>query len=137
MPIALITRRFTFSASHRLGQATLSEEENFSIYGKCAHPNGHGHNYVLEITLKGPVNPETGFVWNLGHLKEVVENRVLNVLDHRYLNLDVAIFQKTNPTTENLAIWIWKQLIEHVPQNILYEVKLHETENNSAVYRGE
>ncbi len=138
MPVLYLTRRATFSASHRLHSPELSEEENRRIFGRCNHPNGHGHNYVLEVTVRGEIDPRTGMVMNLADLKLIIQERSLDVVDHKHLNLDLPVFQKLVPTTENLAVVFWRLLEPALPrQNLLYEIKLHETENNVAIYRGE
>lgn len=135
-PVAMLTRRATFSASHRLHSEVLSEAENQELFGKCNWTNGHGHNYVLEITVRGEIDPKSGIVLNLVDLKQAIQGAVLDKVDHRHLNLDVAEFKTLNPTTENLAVVIWRWLAEHLPSGLLYEVKLHETENNVVIYRG-
>ena len=130
-----ITRRAEFSAAHTLADPDLSQEENARIFGPCAHPHGHGHNYVLEVTVAGAPDPETGYVVDLGLVKRVLQEEVLDALDHRNLNLDVPWLQNVLPSTENIAIAIWQRLVPRLPG--LQEVRLRETDNNSAVYRGE
>ena len=107
---AHLTRRYMFSASHRLHSDEMSEEENRTSYGKCNNPNGHGHNYTLEVTVKGAVDPKSGFVVDLKQLKDVMSREVLDALDHRFLNKEVPEFFTKIPTTENLAIAIWQRL---------------------------
>jgi 6-pyruvoyltetrahydropterin/6-carboxytetrahydropterin synthase len=136
MSTALLSRRETFSASHRLVSARLSEEENRQLFGKCYHASGHGHNYVLEVIVKGPVDAATGIVMNLADLKRIIQDNVLAKVDHKHLNLDVAEFKTINPTAENIAIVIWQWLKPSLG-TLLHEVRLHETEKNVAVYRGE
>ncbi len=136
-PIAYLSRRSTFSASHRLHSHLMTAEENKSVFGKCNHVNGHGHNYVLEVVLKGPIDSKTGLVFNLSELKKIIEEKVLSKVDHRHLNLDVPEFKDANPTVEVIAQVIWSWLKPAIPNGLLYEVKLHETENNVAIYRGE
>lgn len=136
MPIAILSRRETFSASHRLHSNDLSDKENVALFGKCNHANGHGHNYVMEVVVKGVIDPKTGIVMNLADLKRIIHDCVLVKVDHRHLNLDVQEFAKLNPTVENIAVVIWRWLKPDLG-NLLYEVRLHETENNVAVYRGE
>lgn len=135
MPSAILTRRETFSASHRLYSAALSDSENKALFGKCYHPNGHGHNYVLEVSVKGAID-KNGLVMNLADLKKIIEEHVLSKVDHKHFNLDVPEFKTLNPTAENIAYVIWGWLKPTLGA-LLYEVKLHETENNVAVYRGE
>ncbi|KAI9359453.1 hypothetical protein BD770DRAFT_319710 [Pilaira anomala] len=144
-PITYITRTETFSAAHRLHSTQLSAEENKVLYGKCNHPHFHGHNYKVEITLKGEVNPITGMVMNLVDLKQCIQLAVMDPLDHRNLDLDVPYFSKKPSTTENLAIYIWWNFQHHFLQNEawrsssarLYKVKVHETERNIVEYMGE
>ncbi len=137
MSVVYISRRATFSASHRLHSAALSAEENRQIFGKCNNPNGHGHNYVLEVTVKGEIDRRTGMVINLVDLKRAIEEAILNEVDHKHLNLDTTIFQEIVPTAENMVVVFWKLLERKLPPGLLYEIKLHETENNVAIYRGE
>ena len=132
-----LTRRTTFSASHRLWSNALSEAENYAVYDKCANPNGHGHNYVLEVTVRGNVDPHTGMVLNLTDMKRITNEQVINWVDHKHLNYDVPWLEGVIPTAEMLAIKFWERLESSFPPGLLYEVTLHETENNSAVYRGE
>jgi 6-pyruvoyltetrahydropterin/6-carboxytetrahydropterin synthase len=132
-----LTRRASFSASHRLWSNELDPEENEALYGKCAYPNGHGHNYVLEVTLRGDPEPRTGMLLNLVDLKRIINERVLDAVDHRHLNHDVPWLEGCVPTTEMLALKFWERLAPAFPPDMLYEVRLHETENNSAFYRGE
>ena len=132
-----LTRRTSFSASHRLWSEHLSEEENLALYEKCANPNGHGHNYILEVTVKGTPNPRTGMVLNLAELKQAIHEQVITWVDHKHLNYDVPWLEGSIPTTEVLAIKFWERLQRALPEGLLYEVKLYETENNIASYRGE
>lgn len=143
MAIVYLTRRETFSACHRLHSAELSPDENVRVFGKCNHPGGHGHNYVLEVTVRGEAHPATGMVVNLQELKAIISGSVLDQLDHRNIDLDVDFFRETRAvsTTENLAVYIWKCLRaclkERGMDHLLYEVKLWETEKNIVIYRGE
>jgi 6-pyruvoyltetrahydropterin/6-carboxytetrahydropterin synthase len=137
MPIAYLTRRATFCASHRLHAAQLSEAENARIFGKCNNPNGHGHNYVLEVTVRSEVDPKTGMILNLTDLKGAIGEAITDQFDHKHLNLDTPHFKQVNPTAENMAVVFWDLLEPKLPAGMLYEVKLHETENNVAAYRGE
>lgn len=135
--VVYLSRRATFSASHRLYAEELSPSENESLFGKCARPNGHGHNYVLEVLLKGPVNSKTGIVFNLSDLKRIIDEAVIQKVDHRHLNLDVPEFKSLNPSAENIAVVFWGWLNQALPRGLLYEVRVRETENNIAIYRGE
>ena len=125
-----ITRRYRFAASHRLHTGRLSEEENRRVYGKCANPYGHGHNYVVEITMAGPVNPQTGMIANLAELDAFVDENVIEPFDHRYLNEDVAEFQQVVPTTENLCREVFRR-VTRFPQAKLERVRIEETGSNS------
>ncbi len=132
-----LTRRTSFSASHRLWSEQLSDEENLALYEKCANPNGHGHNYVLEVTVRGIPHPQTGMVLNLTELKDIINKQVVDWVDHKHLNHDVPWLEGSIPTTEVLVVKFWERLERAFPSGLLYEVKLFETENNSASYRGE
>ena len=136
MPTAILSRRETFSASHRLHSAELSDEENRTLFGKCNRPNGHGHNYVLNVLVKGDINTKTGLVMNLSDLQAIILQHVVDKVDHRHLNLDVPEFKTLNPTTENFSVVIWNWLKPHLGE-LLYEIRLHETENNIAIYNGQ
>jgi 6-pyruvoyltetrahydropterin/6-carboxytetrahydropterin synthase len=129
-------RRYRFSASHRLHTAHLSEEENFRVFGKCNNPFGHGHNYVLEVSVSGPVDPATGMIANLADLDSFVEQAVLQVFDHKSLNEDVAVFQDKVPTTENLCVDIYERL-KSFSHAKLERVRIEETRNNSFEYAGQ
>jgi 6-pyruvoyltetrahydropterin/6-carboxytetrahydropterin synthase len=132
-----LTRRTSFSAAHRLWSNELSEAENIALYEKCANPNGHGHNYILEVTVQGMPDPRTGMVLNLTDLKQAINEQVIDWVDHKHLNHDVPWLAGCIPTTEVLAMRFWERLQLALPQGLLYEVKLYETENNIAIYRGE
>ena len=132
-----LTRRMSFSASHRLWSDQLTDVENYALYEKCANPNGHGHNYVLEVTVQGVPDPQTGMVLNLSDLKRVMKKQVFEGVDHKHLNYDVPWLEGCIPTTEVLVLKFWERLVGSFPVGMLYEVKLHETENNVASYRGE
>ncbi len=132
-----LTRRTSFSAAHRLWSNELSEAENIALYEKCANPNGHGHNYILEVTLQGTPDPRTGMVLNLTDLKQTINEQVVDQVDHKHLNYDVPWLEGCIPTTEVLAMRFWERLQAALPQGLLYEVKLYETEHNIASYRGE
>jgi 6-pyruvoyltetrahydropterin/6-carboxytetrahydropterin synthase len=133
---AFITRRLTFSAAHRLHSDKLSPEENRRVFGKCNHPNGHGHNYVLEVTVTGPIDATTGMVFNLTDLKDVMTDVIEHDIDHKNLNMDVPAFKNLNPTAENIAVVLWDLLEKRLKPGLLHEVKLIETENNFVSYRG-
>ena len=132
-----ITRRERFSAAHRLYKTGLSDEENFKLYGLCSNPNWHGHNYVLEVVVKGEVDPETGYLLDLKDLKEIIAKSVIEKVDHKNLNLDTDFMKGIIPSAENITIAIWNQLVDKIPKGALYSVKLYETENNYFEYKGE
>lgn len=132
-----VTRRETFAASHRLYNESFTEEENQRIFGKCNNPNGHGHNYVLEVIVKGDVIPETGYVIDLKKLKTIIRENVIAKVDHKHLNLDVDFMKGVIPTAENIAIKIWDILVDKIPTGELHSIKVYETENNYAEYKGE
>jgi 6-pyruvoyltetrahydropterin/6-carboxytetrahydropterin synthase len=133
-----ITRRETFNAAHRLFKAEWSDEKNLQVFGKCSNPNWHGHNYVLFVTLKGEVDPETGFLINLKDLSQIIRTRIIEKLDHKNINLEVDFMKGCIPSTENLAIKIWEELEKSVKElgASLHCVKISETENNFAEYYG-
>lgn len=131
-----LMRRYSFAASHRLHSARLSEEENWRAYGKCNNPYGHGHNYQLEVTVTGPVDPATGMIAHLGDLDAFVDREVLEVFDHRNLNEEIPAFRERVPTTENLCIEIYDRL-RRFPSAQLVRVRLGETSLNSFSYSGE
>ncbi len=133
-----ITRRFHFSASHRVNNPAWSDGRNIEVYGKCANPNGHGHNYVLEVTVAGENDPEIGFVMDLKELGDLVENEVISKVDHRNFNVDVDFMKGVNPTTENIVMKFWERLESNInsPGRKLYSLKLFETEKNIVEYKG-
>ena len=131
-----VTRREIFSASHRLFNPNLSEEENNSLFGKCNNPNGHGHNYTLEVTICGEVNPKTGYLIDLKLLKQIIIDNVINKVDHKNLNLDVDFLAGKIPTAENIAIAVWDELENKIPNGKLYSIRLLEPENNYIEYKG-
>lgn len=130
---AYLTVKSHFAAAHRLALQTLSLEENTAIYGKCARPNGHGHNYHVEITVKGQIHPRTGMIIDLEKLEEVIKAYVIEPLDHTFLNFDIPYFAEVVPTAENIAVYIQNVLTEPIRQlgAELHRVKLTESPNNS------
>ena len=135
-----LTRRATFSASHYYWNAAWTAEKNEEVFGRCANRNGHGHNYTLEVTVAGEVDPVTGFVVDLKWLKDVIESEVLADWDHRHLNLETAEFAATIPTTENIAIAAWKRLepaVSAAGGARLSRVRVYETPEIFAEFRGE
>jgi 6-pyruvoyltetrahydropterin/6-carboxytetrahydropterin synthase len=128
-------RRYRFAASHRLHSQALSDDENWRVYGKCNNPYGHGHNYVVEISVSGNVDPATGMIVNLSDLDGFVEREVIEAFDHKSLNEDVAAFQDRVPTTENICIEIFDRL-KHFPLVKVERVRVEETSNNAFEYAG-
>ncbi|VDM09328.1 unnamed protein product [Wuchereria bancrofti] len=136
MEIVELTRRETFSASHRLQNSLLNDTENQQLYGKCNNLNGHGHNYVWEVTLRGPIDPKSGMVYNLTNLKNEMKS-VLDEVDHKNLDKDVVYFKSNVSTTENLIVYLWNMLKSRITNpELLYKMILHETEKNSVAYHG-
>lgn len=133
-----LTRRERFSAAHRLYREEWSDEKNYEVFGKCSNPNWHGHNYVLYVTVKGEVNPETGFVMNLKEMKKIMLEHVIEKVDHKNLNLDVDFMRGKTPSTEGIAIEIFHILAPLFKERnaTLHSVRLHETENNFVEYFG-
>lgn len=136
MPIVTVTRRLRFNAAHRVHNPALSDEENLALYGKCNNPNWHGHNYDLEVSVRGPVDERTGYVMDLGRLKRLAEELVIDQVDHRNMNVDVPFMQGINPTTENIVVAIWNILEPAVRPGRLVRLRLWETENNYVEYEG-
>ena len=133
--IASVTRRYKFSASHRLHAECLSQEDNLRVFGKCNNPNGHGHNYVVYVTVRGPVRSEAGTVVDAGELDQIVTDRVVDRFDHRDLNRDPAFAGQTT-TGENLVRLIWELLVKEIPTGELEKVGLVETRDNYFEYSG-
>lgn len=132
-----VTKRLTFSASHRLFNPNFSFEKNEEIYDKCNNLNGHGHNYVIEVTVAGLPNPETGYVIDLKELKQIIDKHVVSKLDHKHLNYDVEFLKGVIPTVENVSILCWKELESHISNGKLNKIKLWETESSFVEYFGE
>jgi len=124
---AYLTRRYWFSASHRLHSDAMSVEENQTVYGKCNNPHGHGHNYTLEVTIAGETDPVTGMVLDLKELKEILEREITQRMDHRFLNYEVVELKDQIPTCENVARVIWNLLETKIPQGKLHRVRLYES----------
>ncbi|WP_234572668.1 6-pyruvoyl trahydropterin synthase family protein [Rhodohalobacter sp. 614A] len=134
-----VTRKAHFNASHRLHNPNKSDEWNQRVFGKCNNPNWHGHNYIIEVTVVGEPHPETGYVIDLGKLKSIIKEKVIDLCDHKNLNLEVSFLDGIIPSTENLCKAFFYELkdeIEHASDNNpkLYSVRLQETERNSAEY---
>jgi 6-pyruvoyltetrahydropterin/6-carboxytetrahydropterin synthase len=137
MATVKVTRRLHFSAAHRLHREDWSEERNLEVFGLCASPNWHGHNYELDVTVVGPVDAETGYVMDLKVLRDLVQERVIDDVDHRNLNLDVAWLGGILPSTENFVVAIWNRIVPGLPQGVRLErLVLQETPRNSVEYTG-
>ena len=131
-----LKRKEHFCASHRLFYPVFTEEQNLEIYGKCAWPNGHGHNYEIEVTVVGEPDPRTGMIIDLKKLSDLIEAEIIIKVDHKHLNFDVDFLKGIIPTAENLAISFWNILAPAIKAGKLYSVKVFETDNNMAEYRG-
>jgi len=132
-----ITRKAHFSAAHRLYNPNFSEEKNKEVYGLCNNPLYHGHNYILEVTICGEPDSDTGYLIDLKKLKEIINEKIIKYVDHKNLNLEVDFLKDIIPTSENLAIAFWKRLEKEIPGGKLYSIKIYESENNIVEYRGE
>lgn len=132
-----VTRRAYFSASHRLFNPGFSDEKNEAIFDKCNNFHGHGHNYRLEVTVKGMPDPETGYVVDLKLLARLIEREIIDKVDHKHLNFDVDFLRGVIPTAENIAVSFWRILEPKIPSGTLHSVKLFESENNFVEYLGE
>jgi 6-pyruvoyltetrahydropterin/6-carboxytetrahydropterin synthase len=133
----LLTRKAEFSSSHYYWNPAWTEEENRRVFGKCANRNGHGHNYTLEVTVAGEIDAKTGFVVDLKELKDVMDREVVSIYDHRHLNLEVPEFAAAQPTTENIAIAVWKRLDGKIRGAKLHSVRVYELPDLFADYYGE
>lgn len=135
-PQVTVTRRAHFNAAHRLHDSALSEAENARIFGPCANPNYHGHNYNLDVSVTGEIDPATGYTIDIKTLKDLIEAHVLSRFDHKNLNLDVAEFRDTIPTAENIVLVCWRLLAPVMPRGRLSRIVLWETERNLVEYTG-
>ena len=133
----IVTAKLGFSAAHRLHNDQYDAGWNRRIYDKCDNPGGHGHNYAIEVSVRGTTDPQTGMVIDLKGLKDILRERVIDRVDHRNLNSDVDFLKGVIPTAENLAMAFWRQLSPAIDRGTLYQIVLHETEKNSVIYRGE
>jgi 6-pyruvoyltetrahydropterin/6-carboxytetrahydropterin synthase len=137
MPVVTVTRQLMFNAAHRVNNPALSDAENTRLFGKCNNPNWHGHNYTLDVSVRGPIDERTGYVIDLGALKRIVESRVIDKVDHKNFNLDVDFMRGLNPTSENIIVAIWRELAPAVSPGQLVRLVLRETPNNYVEYTGE
>lgn len=136
MPRCVVTRRVHFNAAHRLWNPSFSEPENERVFGVCTNPNFHGHNYNMDVSVAGDIDPTTGYVFDIDRLKRIVEECVVRHLDHKNLNLDVPWFRDLNPTAENIAVVCWRLLAPAVAPAQLVRIRLWETERNYVDYDG-
>ncbi len=132
-----VTKKVDFSAAHRLYNPTYSDEMNESIYDKCNNYNGHGHNYILEVTVCGDPDPNTGYVIDLKKLKDILIKEIVSKVDHKHLNLDVDFLKGIIPTVENLSMIFWKILENKLPNGKLYRIRLYETDSSYVDYYGQ
>ncbi|WP_334125595.1 6-pyruvoyl trahydropterin synthase family protein [Empedobacter brevis] len=132
-----VNRKAHFNAAHRLFNQTWSDEQNLKVFGKCSYPNYHGHNYEIIVSVKGEVDPETGFVMNLDELRKIIEVEVEDYLDHKNLNVDIEEFKTVNPTAENIVILIWNKIRAKLASDLELKVTLYETPRNFVEYTGE
>jgi 6-pyruvoyltetrahydropterin/6-carboxytetrahydropterin synthase len=129
-----VTRKEHFNAAHRLYHPSWTDERNDAVFGKCNNPNYHGHNYELLVSLIGDPDPETGYVYDLKVLSDIIREHVISKFDHRNLNLDVEYFKNLNPTAENIAVVIWNILRDKIDAKLELKITLYETERNFVEY---
>ncbi len=137
MPRAIVVRRAHFNAAHRLHNPAHPDAWNREVFGPCNNPNFHGHNYELEVCVEGEIDPDTGYVVDVGILRTLIDQHVHAHLDHRNLNLDVEWFRERLPSAENIAVYIWEQLASRIPTGRLACIRLWETPRNFVEYTGE
>jgi len=125
-----VTKRMTFCSGHRLYNPEYSDQKNREVFGACSNPNGHGHNYILEVSVTGPVDPKSGMIVNLKKMKAIIQKEIIDKVDHKNLNLDVAFMKDIIPTTENFAARIWDILDRKFPNKMLSRIVMWESENN-------
>ena len=134
--MVFLTRKEHFCASHRLYNPKFSEKQNLEVYGKCAYPNGHGHNYEIEVTVAGEPEKDTGMIIDLKKLSDLVRVEIVDKVDHKHLNLDVDFLKGIIPTAENIAVVFWNVLCPRVKTGRLFSIKVYETPDNFAEYKG-
>ncbi|MEY3965559.1 MAG: hypothetical protein RL263_728 [Bacteroidota bacterium] len=138
MPLLYITRKEHFNAAHQLWNPKISDEENFTLFGKCANPNFHGHNFDLYVCVKGQPDPDTGLVMDLKKLKVIIREQVIDDLDHQNMNIDVPWLKDKMPSIENISVAIWNRIAPHLPVGVaLHKITLWETQNNFVEYFGD
>ncbi|WP_022822416.1 6-pyruvoyl trahydropterin synthase family protein [Hymenobacter norwichensis] len=135
MPVT-VCRKEHFNAAHRLHNPAWSDELNQRVFGKCNNPHYHGHNYELIVRLTGEINPDTGYVYDMKLLSDLIKREILDTFDHRNLNLDTEEFREVNPTAENISVVIWNRLRQHLDAHLTLSVTLYETERNFVEYHG-
>lgn len=131
-----VSRKAHFNAAHRLHRKDWTDEKNEQVFGKCNNPNFHGHNYDIKVSVIGEIDPETGYVMDIKHLADLIEEEVEVAFDHKNLNLDVPEFANLNPTAENIVVVIYNKLRSRLKSSLELEVTLHETARNSVFYAG-
>ncbi|GFD76792.1 6-carboxy-5,6,7,8-tetrahydropterin synthase [Alteromonas sp. KUL156] len=136
MPKVTVHRKAHFNAAHRLFNPKWSDEKNYEVFGKCSNPNYHGHNYELIVSLTGEIDQETGYVYDLGKLKDLIKSKVEDLLDHKNLNIEVKEFKNVNPTVENISVVIYNKLRVSIPEKLDLAITLYETSRNYVTYRG-
>ena len=136
MPKVTVHRKAHFNAAHRLFKKGWSDAKNYEVFGKCSNPNYHGHNYELIVSLTGEIDVETGFVYDLGILRNLIKNQIEDSFDHKNLNVEVEEFIDLNPTAENISIIIYKKLRNHIPSHLDLKITLYETPRNFVSYSG-
>ena len=129
-----VSRKEHFNAAHRLYNPSWSDEKNVAVFGKCSNPNYHGHNYELVVTVVGEPDEQTGYVYDMKLLSDLIKDHITKQFDHKNLNLDTAFFKNLNPTAENIAIVIWRILRQHIDNQYELKIKLYETERNFVEY---
>ena len=137
MPKVTVHRKAHFNSAHRLYRKEWSDEKNFAVFSKCSNPNFHGHNYDLIVSLTGEINTETGYVYDLGILKDLIKSEIEDAFDHKNLNIEVPEFKSLNPTAENISVVIFDKLRKHLPGNLDLKITLYETARNFVTYSGE
>tara|TARA_S200000501_G_scaffold100681_1_gene94212 strand:- start:2610 stop:3017 length:408 start_codon:yes stop_codon:yes gene_type:complete len=131
-----VSRKAHFNAAHKLFRPDWSDAKNNEVFGKCANENYHGHNYELIVSLTGEISQETGYVYDLGKLKNIIKQEVEDYLDHKNLNLDIDDFKSSNPSAENIAVLIYNRLLPHFDDNYKLKITLYETPRNFVEYSG-
>jgi 6-pyruvoyltetrahydropterin/6-carboxytetrahydropterin synthase len=132
-----VYRKEHFNAAHRLNNPNWDEQTNQQIFGKCNNPNYHGHNYLLEVAVSGPINPDTGYVIDMKILSDIIKEEVSERYDHKNLNLDIEEFSNLNPTAENIVVIVWERIRRRLNEKLELKIRLYETERNFVEYNGQ